>query len=322
MKRRDLNLAMISMGVFPALSLAQTTYPSRPIRLIVPFPPGGGADNLARIVMPKVAEILGQPIIIDNKPGAGGNVGSEQAARATADGYTLLYGTNGTHGINHALYSRTGFELRDFSTVGRVSFIPAVLVVNPSVPVDSVPQFLAYLKANPDKVSYASAGNGTTSHMAGEAFKRQANVDIQHIPYKGGGAALTGLIAGEVQMMIDLAANLMPQVRAGKLKALAVTSRQRLASLSDLPTLDEIGLKGFDLVASDGIYAPSGTPQPIIEKFNQALNRALGDSEIVERLRSRGAEPIRGTPQEHLAHITREFPVWTRLVKDVGAKVD
>jgi len=322
MKRRDLNLAMISMGVFPALSLAQTTYPSRPIRLIVPFPPGGGADNLARIVMPKVAEILGQPIIIDNKPGAGGNVGSEQAARATADGYTLLYGTNGTHGINHALYSRTGFELRDFSTVGRVSFIPAVLVVNPSVPVDSVPQFLAYLKANPDKVSYASAGNGTTSHMAGEAFKRQANVDIQHIPYKGGGAALTGLIAGEVQMMIDLAANLMPQVRAGKLKALAVTSRQRLASRSDLPTLDEIGLKGFDLVASDGIYAPSGTPQPIIEKFNQALNRALGDSEIVERLRSRGAEPIRGTPQEHLAHITREFPVWTRLVKDVGAKVD
>lgn len=322
MKRRDLNLAMISMGVFPALSLAQTTYPSRPIRLIVPFPPGGGADNLARIVMPKVAEILGQPIVIDNKPGAGGNVGSEQAARATADGYTLLYGTNGTHGINHALYSRTGFELRDFSTVGRVSFIPAVLVVNPSVPVDSVPQFLAYLKANPDKVSYASAGNGTTSHMAGEAFKRQANVDIQHIPYKGGGAALTGLIAGEVQMMIDLAANLMPQVRAGKLKALAVTSRQRLASLSDLPTLDEIGLKGFDLVASDGIYAPSGTPQAIIEKFNQALNRALSDSEIVERLRSRGAEPIRGTPQEHLAHITREFPVWTRLVKDVGAKVD
>jgi len=322
MKRRDLSVALISLGVFPTLSKAQSAYPSRPIRLIVPFPPGGGADNLARIVMPKVAEILGQPIIIDNKPGAGGNVGSEQAARSAADGYTLLYGTNGTHGINHALYSRTGFELRDFSTVGRVSFIPAVLVVNPSVPTDSVSQFLAYVKMNPGKVSYASAGNGTTSHMAGEAFKRQANVDIQHIPYKGGGAALTGLIAGEVQMMIDLAANLMPQVRAGKLKALAVTSRQRLASLSDLPTLDEIALKGFDLVASDGIYAPSGTPPAIIEKFNQALNRALGDSEIVERLRSRGAEPIRGTPQEHLAHITREFPIWTRLVKDVGAKVD
>ena len=322
MKRRDLSVALISMCVFPTLSKAQSAYPSRPIRLIVPFPPGGGADNLARIVMPKVAEILGQPIIIDNKPGAGGNVGSEQAARSPADGYTLLYGTNGTHGINHALYSRTGFELRDFATVGRVSFIPAVLVVNPSVPADSVPQFFAYLKTNPGKISYASAGNGTTSHMAGEAFKRQANVDIQHIPYKGGGAALTGLIAGEVQMMIDLAANLMPQVRAGKLKALAVTSRQRLASLSELPTLDEVGLKGFDLVASDGIYAPSGTPLAIVEKFNQALNRALSDSEIVERLRSRGAEPIRGTPQEHLAHISREFPVWTRLVKDIGAKVD
>lgn len=322
MKRRDLNLALFSLGIFPALGQAQSTYPNRPIRLVVPFPPGGGADNLARIVMPRVGEILGQPIVIDNKPGAGGNVGSEQVARAVADGYTLLYGTNGTHGINHALYSRTGFELRDFVTLGRVSFIPALLVINPAVPANSVPQFLAYLKANPDKVSYASAGNGTTSHMAGESFRRLADVEIQHIPYKGGGAALTGLIAGEVQMMIDLAANLMPQVRAGKLKALAVTSRQRLAMTSDLPTLDEAGLKGFDLVASDGIYAPVGTPLSIVDKFNHALNRALVDPDVVERLRARGAEPIRGTPQDHLSHINREFPVWARLVKETGAKVD
>jgi len=260
--------------------------------------------------------------VIDNKPGAGGNVGSEGVARAAADGYTLLYGTNGTHGTNHALYARTGFELRDFATLGRVSFIPAVLVVNPQLPVQTAAQLLSYLKANPGKVSFASAGNGTTSHMAGESFRRMADVDIQHIPYKGGGPALTGLLAGDVQMMIDLTANLMAQVQAGKLRALAVTTRQRVRSLPDLPTLDEVGLKGFDLAASDGLYAPAGTPPAVIERINAALQRALVDPEVVERLRGRGAEPVTSSPAEHQSHINREFPMWARLVKETGAKVD
>jgi len=321
MQRRLVCAALTAWAGAPAVGWAQS-YPNRPIRLIVPFPPAGGADNLARIVIPKVAEILGQNIVIDNKPGAGGNLGSEQAARAIADGYTLLYGTNGTHGINHALYARTGFELRDFVTLGRMSYIPAVVVVTPSLPVNTIGQLVAYLKANPNKVSFASAGNGTTSHMAGESFKRMADVDIQHIPYKGGGPALTGLLAGDVQVMIDLTANLMPQVRAGKLRALAVTAKQRVPSLADLPTLDESGLKGFDLVASDGLYAPAGTPAAVVEKFNAALNRALADPEVIERLRARGAEPMAGTPQDHAAHIAREFPMWAKLVRDSGAKVD
>jgi tripartite-type tricarboxylate transporter receptor subunit TctC len=321
MQRRKLLIAGAALAAASPALWAQA-YPNRPIKLVVPFPPGGGADNLARIVAPKLGEFLGQSIVIDNKPGAGGNLGSEGVARSTADGYTLLYGTNGTHGTNHALYARTGFELRDFATLGRVSFIPAMLVVNPSVPVQTAAQLLSYLKANPGKLSYASAGNGTTSHMAGESFRRMADVDIQHIPYKGGGPALTGLLAGDVQMMIDLTANLMAQVQAGKLRPLAVTTRQRVRSLPDLPTLDEVGLKGFDLAATDGLYAPAGTPAAVVERINAALQRALADPEVVERLRGRGAEPVLSTPAEHQAHIQREFPIWARLVKDTGAKVD
>ena len=321
MQRRHFLAAASSMAVVSPTAWAQA-YPSKPIKLVVPFPPGGGADNLARAVAPKLAEFLGQAIVIDNKPGAGGNVGSEGVARAAADGYTLLYGTNGTHGTNHALYARTGFELRDFATLGRVSFIPAVLVVNPNLPVQTAAQLMSYLKANPGKVSFASAGNGTTSHMAGESFRRMADVDIQHIPYKGGGPALTGLLAGDVQMMIDLTANLMAQVQAGKLRALAVTTRQRVRSLPDLPTLDEVGLEGFDLAASDGLYAPAGTPPAVIERINAALQRALLDPEVVERLRGRGAEPVTSSPAEHQSHINREFPMWARLVKETGAKVD
>ena len=251
------------VSVAATLTFAQS-YPDKPIKLVVPFPPGGGADNLARSVMPRVGEILGQTIVIENRPGAGGNVGAEAVARAPADGYTLLYGTNGTHGINHALYAKTGFDpIRDFATVSRMSYIPAMLVVIPSLPATSLKELLAYLKANPDKVSFASAGNGTTSHMAGEMFKRMAGVDIQHIPYKGGGPAIAGLLGGEVQLMIDLTANLSAQVKAGKFKAIAVTSASRVPSFPELPTMEEAGLAGFEITASDGIYAPAGTPRAI-----------------------------------------------------------
>ena len=309
-------------SVAATLALAQS-YPDKPIKLVVPFPPGGGADNLARSVIPRVGEILGQVIVIENRPGAGGNVGTEAAARAAPDGYTLLYGTNGTHGINQALYTKTGFDpVRDFAPVSRMSYIPLILVVTPSVPTNSLKELLAYLKANPDKLSFASAGNGTTSHMAGEMFKRMAGVDIQHIPYKGGGPAITGLLGGEVQLMIDLTANLSAQVKAGKLKAIAVTSAVRVPSFAELPTMAEAGVAGFEITASDGLYAPVGTPRAIIDKLNAAMKQALTEPAVIERLAARGAVAIYSTPEAQLTHITKELPMWARLVKDSGAKVD
>lgn len=309
-------------GVVAAVAIAQG-YPDKPIKLVVPFPPGGGADNLARSVMPRVGEILGQSIVIENRPGAGGNVGSEAVARAAADGYTLLYGTNGTHGINQALYPKTGFDpVKDFAPVSRMSYIPAMLVVIPGVPAASLKELQAYLKANPGKLSYASAGNGTTSHMAAELFKRAAGVDIQHIPYKGGGPAIAGLLGGEVQLMIDLTANLSAQVKAGKLKAIAVTSASRVPSFADLPTMEEAGLAGFEVTASDGIYAPAGTPRPVVDRINAAMKQALSEPAVVERLAARGAVAIHSTPEAQLAHIVKELPMWARVVKDSGAKVD
>ncbi len=315
-------IVVVAVGFMASLSIAQP-FPDKPLRLVVPFPPGGGADNLARSVTPRVGEILGQAIVIENRPGAGGNVGSEAVARAAPDGYTLLYGTNGTHGINQALYAKTGFDpIRDFAPVSRMSYIPAMLVVIPSVPANSLRELLAHLKANPGKLSFSSAGNGTTSHMAGEMFKRMAGVDIQHVPYKGGGSAITGLLGGEVQLMIDLTANLSAQVKAGKLRAIAVTSTSRVSSFPDLPTMDEAGLSGFEITASDGIYAPAGTPRAVIDKLNAAMKQALTEPAVVERLAARGAVAIYSTPEAQLAHITRELPVWARLVKDSGAKVD
>lgn len=316
-------LMLASFLMMPWLAQGQEIYPDKPIRLIVPFPPGGGADNLARAVIPRASQILGQSIIVENRPGAGGNVGSEMVARAAPDGYTLLHGTNGTHGTNHALYSKTGFDpIKDFVPITRFTTIPAMVVVHPSLPVNNIKELIAYLKANPGKVSFASAGNGTTSHMAGTFFKNMAGVDIVHIPYKGGAAALTGMLGGEVQLMIDLMVNVYPQAKAGKLKGLAVTTLNRVPTAPDLPTLDESGLTGFDIAATDGIYAPAGTPRPIIDKLNNLLRQALTDPAVRENLAARGAFPSPSSPEGLAQHIAKEMPMWAKLVRDSGAKVD
>ncbi|HEX4885100.1 MAG TPA: tripartite tricarboxylate transporter substrate binding protein [Casimicrobiaceae bacterium] len=302
---------------------AQGTFPERPIRLVVPFPPGGGADNLARAIVPKAAQILGQPIVIENKPGAGGNIGAADVARAAPDGYTLLQGTNGTHGINQALYAKPGFDaLKDFTPVARWTVIPAMLVVHPSVPANNARELIAYIKANPGKVSFASAGNGTTSHLAGVLFKNATGTDIVHIPYKGGGPALAGLLGGDVQMMIDLMVSVYPNAKAGKIRGLGVTTKQRVPTAPDLPTLDESGLPGFEIAASDGVYAPAGTPRAIVDKLNAAFRQALEDREVRENLVSRGAFPVPGSPDDLARHVANEYPTWIKLVKDSGAKVD
>jgi len=308
---------------FAVPAFAQGTYPDRPIRLVVPFPPGGGADNLARAIVPKAAQILGQPIVIDNKPGAGGNIGSAEVARAAPDGYTLLQGTNGTHGINQALYEKPGFDpLKDFVPIARWTMIPAMVVIHPSLPANNVKELVAYLKANPGKVSFASAGNGTTSHLAGVRFAQLTGTDIQHIPFKGGGPALTGVLSGETPLMIDLMVSVSPNVKAGKLKGLAVTTKQRVPTVPDVPTLDESGVPGFDIAASDGVYAPEGTPAAVVEKLNAAFRQALEDPAVRDNLVSRGAFPVPGTAADLAKHVSGEYPMWIKLVKDSGAKVD
>ncbi|MEP7061611.1 MAG: tripartite tricarboxylate transporter substrate binding protein [Betaproteobacteria bacterium] len=289
----------------------------------MPFPPGGGADNLARAIAPKAAEILGQAIVIENKPGAGGDIGAVDVAHAAPDGYTLLQGTNGTHGINQALYKNTGFDpFKDFVPVSRFTIIPLMLVVNPKVPANNVKELIAYIKANPGKVAFGSAGNGTTSHLAGVQFKNLTGTDILHIPYKGGGAAKAGLLAGDVQMMIELMVSVYPNAKAGQLKGLGVTTKERVSTAPELPTLDESGIPGFEIVASDGVYAPAGTPKDRVDKLNAAFRKALEDPQVKQNLISRGAFPMPGTPDDLARHIASEYPMWIKLVKDSGAQVD
>lgn len=306
-----------------APSWAQDAYPDKPIRLVVPFPAGGGADTLARSVTPKMGQALGQPIVVENRPGAGGNVGSELVAKSAPNGYTLLFGHNGTFGINHGLYARTGFDpIKDFAPIGRIGRVGVVLAVHPDVPAKSVQELLAYLKANPGKVTFASAGNGTTSHIAGEMFKTAAGVDIVHVPYKGNGPAMIDLLAGRVNMVIDVMPSAYPNVKAGKLRGLAVTTLTPVAAAPELPTLDASGVPGFDLSAWDGLWAPAGTPRPVIDKLNAALRAALTDPQTRDRMLARGSETVPGTPEDLARLVATELPKWANAVRQSGAKID
>jgi tripartite-type tricarboxylate transporter receptor subunit TctC len=305
----------------PATAAAE--YPDRPVRLVVPFPAGGGADNLARMIMPRVAEALGQQIIIDNRPGAGGNVGAELVARAAPDGYTLLYGTNGTHAINKSLYGTLRFDpVRDFAPVSRMTLIAAMLIVTPDLPVKSVGELIQYAKANPGKVNFASAGNGTTSHLAGELFRSMAGIDIVHVPYRGGALAITDVVGGQVQMMIDVMPNAYPQAKGGKVRGLAVTTARRFPGAPEYPTIAESGLPGFEVSAWDGVLAPAGTPPAVVERLGAAIRHALDDPQLREALLAHGALPVAGTPDEFARHIAAESEKWARVVRQSGAKID
>ena len=314
--------AVLSIGnVAPAS--AQGAYPTKPVRLVVPFPPGGTTDILARAVAQKLSETWGQQVIVDNRPGAGGNIGSELVAKSAPDGYTLLMGTVGTHAINPSLYAKMPYDhVKDFTPVILVAGVPNVLVVNPSLPVNSVSELIAYGKANPNKLNFASSGNGTSIHLSGELFRTMTGVQMTHVPYKGSSPALTDLIAGQVQLMFDNLPSSLQFIRAGKLRALAVTSLERSSALPDVPTLAESGLPGFEASSWFGVLAPAGTPNDIIAKLNTAIAGWLATADAKEKLAAQGAIAAGGAPDAFVRHIAAETSKWAKVVKASGAHVD
>lgn len=318
-----LSLAAIAVSMsFSPSALAQS-FPSRPLRIVVPFPAGGTTDVLARAVAQKLTETLGQPVVVDNRPGAGGNIGAELVAKSPPDGYTLLMGTVGTHAINPGLYPKMPYDhVRDFAPVILVAGVPNVLVVNPSLPVNSVQELIAYAKANPGKLNFASSGNGTSIHLSGELFKTMAGVQIMHVPYKGSAPALQDMVGGQVQLMFDNLPSSLALIKGGKLKALAVTSSARAAALPDVPTMAESGLPGFEASSWFGLLAPAGTPQPAIAKLNAEVARWLASPEAKEKLLAQGAIAAGGTPEDFARHIAAETAKWQKVVKESGAKVD
>ena len=326
MKRWLFRFACGFVVVFAAAAWAQpnlSPYPSKPIRIVVPFPAGGTTDVLARAAAQKLTESLGQPVVVDNRPGAGGNIGAELVAKSAPDGYTMLMGTVGTHAINASLYPKMPYDhVRDFAPVILVAGVPNVLVVNPSLPVNSVQELIAYGKANPGKLNFASSGNGTSIHLSGELFKTMTGVQMAHIPYKGSAPAIQDLAGGQVQLMFDNLPSALPLIKAGRLKALAVTSKTRAAVLPDVPTVAESGLPGFEASSWFGLLAPAGTPQPVIAKVNAEIAKWLATPEAKEKLLAQGANVAGGTPEDFARHIAAETAKWQKVVKESGAKID
>jgi tripartite-type tricarboxylate transporter receptor subunit TctC len=318
---RRLALA-VSMACIAPFAFAQA-YPNHAIRLIVPFPAGGTTDILARDVAKKLTDTLGQAVVVDNRPGAGGNIGADIVAKAAPDGYTLLMGTVGTHAINPSLYAKMPYDhVKDFVPVVLVAGVPNVLVVNPSVPINSVADLIKLAKAKPGTINFASSGSGTSIHLSGELFKTMAGVDMTHVPYKGSSPALTDLMGGQVQIMFDNLPSSLALIKSGKLRAVAVTSLKRAPTLPDVPTIAESGLPGFEASSWFGILAPAGTPAPIIARLNAEVNKYLQSPEGNEQLLAQAAEVAGGPPEKFVAHIRAETDKWAKVVKASGAKVD
>ena len=298
-------------------------YPNRPITLIVPFPPGGSTTIVGRIIADKMSEVLGQSTVVDNRGGAGGTIGSRAVAKSAGDGYTILLGYTGTLAIGPSLYGNVGYDPRtDFEPIGRIGTAPNTLVVHPSMPVRSVPELIAYAKANPGKVNYGSAGIGTVSHVCGEYFASAAGVKITHVPYKGTGPAIIDLLGGHIPMAFAPVPATHENAKTGMLRMLAVTSAVRSTLLPEVPTIAEAALPGFEAVLRYGLVAPPGTPRPVIEKLNAALNTVLTSPDVRARLAIEGAEPLPSTPAEYAADIDREETQWSKVVKASGAKAE
>ena len=318
-------LAAAAAGVL-AIGVCDTlhaqAYPSRPVRIIVPYVPGGGVDFVGRTIAQKLSETWGSPVIVENRPGAGTNIGSELVARSAPDGYTLLVG-GVPNSVNVTLYKKLSYDiLKDFAPITRTTTAPNILVVHPSVPAKSVKELLALAKSRPGQLTYASAGVGSSNHLSGELFRTLGGVDILHVPYKGGGAAVTDLMGGQVSMYFGTTPSTAPHVKSGRLRALGLTSAKRSPLLPELPTIAEAGLPGYDQSAWHGLLAPAATPQPIIDRLHGDVVRALRSPDVVQRMASQGVDVITSTPAEFAAFLRQDIAKYAKLVKSAKITVD
>jgi tripartite-type tricarboxylate transporter receptor subunit TctC len=306
-----------------AAPAAGQAYPAKPVKLVVPFPPGGSLDFAGRLIAQKLTEMWGQAVVVENKPGAGGNIGADLVAKSAPDGYTILLGALSTHAVNPNLYKSMPYDAaKDFAPITLIAITPNVLVVNSDSPVKTVKEFIAWTKANPGKQSFGSGSNGSAGHLAGELYKVETGTDSTHIPFKGGAPATQALLAGDTQFMFDNLANAMAQVKAGKLKALAVTTAQRSSLVPELPTMAEAGLPGFDISTWYGFFGPAGTPPAVIAKWNADVTKILTTPDVRAKIMADGAEPAPDTPEQFAQFIQRENAKYARIIKASGAKVD
>ncbi len=320
--KKQLGAALVVLAASAGFHQAQAqSFPSRPITLVIPFAPGGSTSIVGRGIADKMSELLGEKVVVDNRPGAGGTVGTKAVAKSEPDGYTLVLGYTGTLAIGPSLYKNVGYDPRkDFAPIGLIGNAPNSLVVHPSFPAKTVAELIAYAKANPGKVNFGSAGAGTASHITGEYFARSAGITLVHIPYKGTGPALTDLLGGHIPMAFAPIPASHPNVSAGKLRALAVTSATRSGLLPDVPTMAEAGLSDFDASLYYGLAAPAGTPRPVIDKLNKVLREALASDEVKRQLGADGTDITPGTPEDYAAFIDKDEKKWSQLVKASGVE--
>jgi len=316
-------LSIVALLASTMAAIAQpTAYPTKPIRIVVAYTPAGATDILARTIGQKLTEAWGQAVIIDNRPGANGNIGTEYAAKATPDGYTLLMVTAGTHGINPGLYRKLGFDaVKDFAPVSLVAMVPNVFVVNNGVPSKDLKEFIAYAKANQGKLNYGSPGNGSTAHLSMELFKSMTGIQMVHVPYKGSAGVLADLIGGQIVVTMDNMPPYVPQVKAGKIRALAVSPARRSPALPDVPTVAEAGVPGYDSGAWFGLVAPANTPKDRVAKLSRETARILKLPDVSARLADLGAEAVGSTPEQFSAHIKAEIAKWAKVIRDANVEL-
>jgi tripartite-type tricarboxylate transporter receptor subunit TctC len=322
--RHVVRCALLAFMFVVAASVAiADTYPSKPIRLLVGVPPGGANDFVARAIAQQLTEQLGQSVVVENRGGAGGNIAADLVAKSPPDGYTLFLSVIGTMAINPSLYPSIPFDsIRDFATISQLTSMPQVMLVHPSIPANTVQEFIAYAKKNPGKINFASGGSGTATHLAAELFKSMAGIDMVHVPYKGNGPATVDLLSGRVAVMFDQIATALPSVKDGRLHALGVSTAKRSPAAPDIPTIAEGGLPGYDVTTWHGLVAPAGTPRPIIDRLHDEVVKALNSPMVKQRFASAGIVPVSSTPEEFAAFTQAEVIRWRAVVGESGAKLE